>query len=62
MWRMKIAVQTGITSMVQDGTKVTSQFYKANKTKPTRAKVIGYISNEKPYLGVFLFMKNSYIV
>ena len=35
---------------------------KANKTKPNRAKKIGYISNERPDLGVFLLMKNSFIV
>ena len=35
---------------------------KANKRKPNRAKKIGFISNERPDLGVFLLMKNSFIV
>ena len=35
---------------------------KANETKPNGAKKIGYISNERPYLGVFLLMKNCFIV
>ena len=35
---------------------------KANKTKLNRAKKLGYISNERPDLGVFLLMKNSFIV
>ena len=30
---------------------------KVNKSKPNRAKKIGYISNESPDLGVFLLMK-----
>ena len=35
---------------------------KANKTEPNIAKKIGYVSNKRPNLGVFLLMKNSFIV
>ena len=32
---------------------------KANKTKPNKAKKMGYASNKRPDLGVFSLMKNS---
>ena len=35
---------------------------KVNKLKPNRATKIGYISNERPDLRVFLLMKNSFIL
>ena len=34
----------------------------AYKTKPNIAKKIVYLSNKRPNLGVFLLMKNSFIV
>ena len=48
--------------IITGGPKVTSHFLKSIKAKPNRAKKISYISNERPDLGVFLLMKNSFIV
>ena len=47
-------IQQGYQELYNGWPKSHFTLLKANKTKPNRAKLMSYISNERPDLGVFL--------